>query len=325
MRAVVVNNSQSGLDDLVLIEMKEPEIVQSDDVKVRVSYASINPVDYKLIAHHPQLWQYPYVVGLDIAGEVVDVGNSCQRIKIGDRVAVHGDLSFGGALAEYVVHPEHVLYKVPSQVGLDVAAATPCAGLTAYLALVRKMNIQAGKTILIQGGSGGVGGFAIIIAKALGLHVITTCSVRNFDYVKNLGADVVLDYRNNDVYEEIKKLYPGGVDYILETTNKENLQRDLSILAFNGHIASIVGILDTISITEFVSGFSFHEVALGGAYLSGHYLSQCDLHYMGDELFGILKGLAVTPAIYEYELSNYKQAFTDLQLNANSGKIVISI
>lgn len=323
MKAIVLKDIDSNVEQLELVDMSQPLIKSSTDVLIRTSFASINPVDYKLANNHFSSWTYPYIIGLDFAGVVVDVGIDCKTFKVGDLVAAHGDLTYGGALAEYVIHPEHVLFKLPDDYNLSKAAALPCAGLTAYQALVRKMNIKSAKTIFIQGGSGGVGSFAILIAKSLGLNVIATCSSKNIAYVKNLGADIVLDYNTSDVYAKIKELYPKGVDYILETTNKDNLQRDLSILAFNGQIASIVGVLDTTSIMEFTTGFGFHEVALGGAYLSAHHYSQCDLSKMGYELVSLLGDRC--PEIKIYQLSDYKQAFLDLQANKYAGKIVLSL
>lgn len=324
MRAVVLYSPEDGLKDLSLVQLAIPA-PDLGQVLLRVRYASLNPVDYKLIAAKPSFWQYPYIPGLDLVGEVVKLGNPAKsKFSVGDIVALHGNLTYGGALAEYCVQPEHVLFKIPSDFNLALAAALPCAGLTAYQALVRKMNIKAGRSIFIQGGSGGVGSFAILIAKALGLQVISSCSTKNLDYVSSLSADIVLDYTQEDIYVKLRKLYPHGVDYILETTNRENLQCDPGVLAFNGQIASIIGILDTREIPEFSSGIGFHEVALGGAYLSGHYLSQRDLALMGDELLELMYKSKIIPAIHEYPLTEFAQAFADLQKNTYPGKIIIN-
>lgn len=324
MKAYVIAKPTDRINDLQMLDISIPE-PDVGEVLIRVKYASLNPVDYKLILDKPDIWQYPYIPGLDCCGEIIKVGPACSRFRIGDIVAVHGNLTYGGALAEYVIHPEHVLFRIPSGFDLRHAAALPCAGLTAYLALVRKMNIKVGRTILIQAGSGGVGSFAILIAKAFGLEVISSCSTHNVNYVKNLGADVVIDYKNQHLYAEIRKLYPAGVDYILETTNKVNLQQDVSILAFNGQIASIIGILDSSQIAEFTLGFSFHEVALGGAYLSGHYSSQNDLSLMGSELVDLLGKLTKLPEIHEYSFDDVLLAFNDLIHSAHCGKIVIRV
>lgn len=325
MQAVAVLERGAGIDQLALIELDIPTQLDSYQVLIKVAYASLNPVDYKLITNQPPFWNYPYIPGLDLAGEVVALGAKVTLVQIGDRVALHANLTFGGALAEYIVQPEQVLFKLPHGFDLRLAAALPCAGLTAYQALVRKMNVQAKKTIFIQAGSGGVGSFAIIIAKALGLKVISSCSARNFAYVNALGADQVLDYKAGDIYAQIKALYPDGVDYILETTNKANLQRDLEILAFNGQIASIVGILETRDIREFSSGCGFHEVALGGAYLAKHGPSQADLAQMGRELVELLLVAKVAPQLNEYAFTDYAEAFAALQSSAQAGKIILKI
>ncbi len=324
MLAVVVNNKCQDIDDLVIANISTPQIRASNQVLIKLAYASINPVDYKLLANHPQIWSYPYIPCLDFVGEVVEVGSDCISLQKGDLVAAHANLIYGGALAEYIIQPEHILFKIPVDFDLRLAAAMPCAGLTAYQALVRKMNVQANKTIFIQAGSGGVGGFAIIIAKYLGLTVISTCSPHNYDYVKLLGADHIIDYTSCNVFDKIKELFPSGVDYILETTNKNNLQRDLDVLSFNGQIASIIGIIHTHDISEFTTGFGFHEVALGGAYLSNHYSSQCDLAQIGSEILDLLIKANKSPQITEYKFADFKQAFSDLKTNKNPGKIVIN-
>lgn len=324
MFAVIANDVNCDLEKLAIVDVNIPQIKLSDQVLIKIRYASINPVDYKLLANHPQIWSYPYIPCLDFVGEVVEVGSHCNLVRKGDLVAAHANLTYGGALAEYIVQPEHVLFKIPAGVDLKLAAAMPCAGLTAYQALVRKMNVQAGKTIFIQAGSGGVGSFAIIIAKQLGLTVISSCSSRNHDYVKSLGTDYIIDYTSCNVFDKIKELFPSGVDYILETTNKDNLQSDWKILSFNGQLASIVGIINTQEIPEFTTGFGFHEVALGGAYLSNHYPSQCDLAQMGRELLSLLVKANKSPQITEYKFTDFKQAFRDLKTNKNPGKIVIN-
>lgn len=325
MQAIAIMKRGDGVAELARIELDIPVIVDSHQVLIRVAYASLNPVDYKLIANQPAFWTYPYIPGLDLAGEVVAIGTNVTTVEIGDRVGLHANLQFGGALAEYTLQPEHALFKIPLGFDLRLAAALPCAGLTAYQALVRKMNIRLGKTIFIQAGSGGVGSFAIIIAKALGLKVLSSCSVRNFEYVTSLGADEVCDYTNGDIYTQIKQLYPNGVDYILEATNKVNLQRDLEILAFNGQIASIVGVLDTQDISEFSTGLGFHEVALGGAYLAKHFPTQCDLAQMGRELLELLALSGVAPQLNEYDFAEYTEAFNALQGTVNPGKIILKI
>lgn len=324
MFAVIANDVNCDLEKLAIVDVNIPQIKLPDQVLIKIRYASINPVDYKLLANHPQIWSYPYIPCLDFVGEVVEVGSDCNLVRKGDLVAAHANLTYGGALAEYIVQAEHVLFKIPAGVDLKLAAAMPCAGLTAYQALVRKMNVQAGKTIFIQAGSGGVGSFAIIIAKQLGLMVISSCSSRNHDYVKSLGADYIIDYTSCNVFDKIKELFPSGVDYILETTNKDNLQLDWKILSFNGQLASIVGIINTQEIPECTTGFGFHEVALGGAYLSNHYPSQCDLVQMGRELLSLLVKANKSPQITEYKLTDFKQAFRDLKTNKNPGKIVIN-
>ena len=169
------------------------------EVLVKVKAAALNPVDYKLAADGVDSWQYPFVLGLDVAGIVEAVGSQVEQWQKGDRIFYHGSLLRNGAYAEYTIAPTRVVTAIPESLSFIEAAAIPCAGFTAYQALHRKIGIKAGQTILVQGGSGGVGGFAVQIAKAASLKVVATCSQANLDYVRDLGADYAIDYRHEDV------------------------------------------------------------------------------------------------------------------------------
>ena len=197
MRAWVVA-SAGRLGELELQEVAAP-VPRPGEVLVRVCAVSLNPVDAKLIhGGHPQ-WRYPHVPGVDGAGIVEAVGDGDLRVREGDRVCFHHDLSRPGTFAQFVSVAAHVLSRVPDGVSFETAAALPCAGGTALQALDRKMHVRGGQTILIHGGSGGVGSFAVQIAKARAARVIATASPRNHEFVRELGADVVLDYRHADL------------------------------------------------------------------------------------------------------------------------------
>jgi NADPH:quinone reductase-like Zn-dependent oxidoreductase len=154
------------------------------EVRVQVQAAGLNPVDYKMMAGGVSSWRYPFIPGLDVAGVIDAVGDGVEGWQQGDAVFYHGNYGRPGGFAEFTVTTARTLVRTPQGLSAIDAAALPCAGFTAYQALVEKLHIQSGQTILVQGGAGGVGGFAIQIAAKLGLDVITTAAARNAECAK---------------------------------------------------------------------------------------------------------------------------------------------
>jgi len=180
-------------------DIPEPQI-RDDRILVRVHAASVNPVDWKFRSGKPRIpfLRLPRIPGMDLAGEVVRVGNAVSRFKTGD--AVYGLLSAfsGGACAEYAAVPEKNAAIKPRNLTFEKAAAIPVAGLTALQALRDQGKIKNGHRVLINGASGGVGSFAVQIAKRFGAEVTAVTSRRNLEFVKGLGADRVIDYTTED-------------------------------------------------------------------------------------------------------------------------------
>ena len=155
--------------------------------------------------------------------------------RLGDWVFYHGDLSKPGGFAEFAVTTAHTVARIPDSMSFVDAASLPCAGLTAYHALHRRLHVRAGQTILVHAGAGGVGGFAIQLAAHAGLKVLTTCSENNADYVRDLGAEVAIDYHTENLKEVVSAVTDGrGVDAILSSLGSEGATQDLDLLAFNG-------------------------------------------------------------------------------------------
>jgi NADPH:quinone reductase-like Zn-dependent oxidoreductase len=187
-------------DVLELREVDQPD-VGDDEVLVRVRAASVNPADWYAMAGFPYVAR-PQMglrtprarLGLDVAGEVVAVGERVTRCKAGDEVFGAGS----GTLAEYAAVPEDALVAKPANLSFEQAAAVPVAGLTALQGLRDKGGIRPGQRVLINGASGGVGTFAVQVAKAFGADVTGVCSPRNVELVASLGADQVIDYTRQD-------------------------------------------------------------------------------------------------------------------------------
>lgn len=267
---------------------------------VRVISVSLNPVDYKSIETGNPFWSYPHVPGVDLAGEVVAVGAEVVGFKVGDRVACHTDLNGKGAFAEYAVVDAEATALIPRGISYNEAAAVLCAGMTAYLAIIQKLNHVQKDTILIHGGAGGVGGYAIQLAKELGLRVFTTASTPNHEWVKALGADVAIDYQLEDVTRRILEETAGeGVDLILNTVGSAEATEDLKRLAFSGQLAHIAGAPDLTQIKPFTLAPSIHEVALGPSYSSGSRRAKSNLAFMATVLMHRVELGMFNPRIHE--------------------------
>ncbi|PZD97426.1 zinc-binding alcohol dehydrogenase [Paenibacillus sambharensis] len=296
-------------------------------IRVRVKAASLNPVDYKVAAGGHPSWTYPVIPGIDAAGIVDAVGEGVTRWKAGERVVFHGDVAISGAFAEYAVTTAHTAAAIPEGLTYEAAAAFPCAGLTAYQALVRKMRFEAGQSIFIHAGAGGVGGYAIQLARTLGAgQIMTSASRHNFDYVTNLGADVVIDYNSDNVHERIMELTNGrGVDCILNTVNRATAQADLSALAFGGQLTCIAGSPEVVAdFQPSWKSITLHKLMLGGAHTSGDIHAQEDLARMADEFMSLMLEKQIDPMISEMiKLDEVPAALTRLSQRHVRGKIVV--
>jgi NADPH:quinone reductase len=193
----------------------------------------------------------------------------------------------------------HTVARIPDGMSFVDAASLPCAGLTAYHALHRRLHVRAGQSILVHAGAGGVGGFAIQLAAHAGLKVLTTCSANNAEYVRNLGVEVAIDYHMANLKEVVSAATGGrGVDAILSSLGSERATQDLDLLAFNGGLACLLGLPDLTRLQPFTIAPSIHEIALGSAHLSGDKRAQDDLARMADELAAlIIQGAVHLPPI----------------------------
>jgi NADPH:quinone reductase-like Zn-dependent oxidoreductase len=237
MKAFVVD--RYGNNDIVRAgEMPEPEL-RDDDVLVQIHAASVNPVDLKI--RDGQLrpilrYRLPFILGNDLAGVVVRVGTKVRRFMPGDAVFGRPHADRIGAFAEFLSIKEDALANKPQTLTMEEAASLPLVGLTAWQVLVERANLQAGQKVLIHAGSGGVGTFAIQLAKHIGAVVATTTSTSNVDWVKRLGADTVIDYKKGD-FARILHDY----NVVFDTLGGEVLKKSVQLLKPGGMLISIVG------------------------------------------------------------------------------------
>lgn len=199
-------------------------------ILVKVQCAALNPVGNKSMKYFPSFMvKKPCVAEMDVSGVVVGVGASVASFKVGDEVygIIPGDLEFktgNGALSQYTVLEEQHLVHKPSNISWQEAASVPLTSLTSYEALVEVGGLQSGQRVFVNGGSGGVGTTSVQIAKALGAHVVASCSDKNIDFVKQQGADEVIDYKAADLPTQLKEKYGNNkFDIILDAIGSNPL------------------------------------------------------------------------------------------------------
>lgn len=237
MKALILK-SYGGLDKVEFAEVPRPAI-KPDEILVQVHAAGLNPIDYMIpkgMFKPIMPIQLPHVVGSDLAGVVVETGSEVTRFKLGDAVfASIFDLP-GGSLAEFAAVPESAAAHKPDNLDFVQAASIPMVGLTSWQALHERLQLQCGQKLFIPAGSGGIGTFAIQLAKHLGATVGTTTSSCNVELVRGLGADEVVDYKQHDAAQVLH-----DYDAILGTLRGDALEKSLTILKPGSKIVSLIG------------------------------------------------------------------------------------
>ena len=246
-RAVVINE-YGGKEKLAEAKVSLPEL-GADQVLVKVAATSINPIDWKLREGYLKQmfpWSFPIILGWDVAGEIVEVGQKVKDYHVGDRIFARPETTRFGTYTDYTIVDSNLLAPVPESIAFTEAAAVPLAGLTALQALFDHGSLKAGEKVLIHAGAGGVGTYAIQLAKNAGAYVITTASPRNHELVKKLGADEVIDYHTTD-FEEVLT----DIDLVFDTMGGEIQKKSFSVLKEHGRLISVLSIEDeTLAATK---------------------------------------------------------------------------
>lgn len=225
-----------GSDQFKVGELARPTI-GADDVLIEVYAASVNPVDWKLREGYLKemlTYEMPLVIGWDVSGVIKEVGANVTNLQVGDEVFSRPDIARQGTYAEYVAVDAHLVVKKPATLSFEEAASLPLVAHTAWQVMFEVMKAQSGDRIFIGAGSGGVGTVAIQLAKAHGLYVITSTSTPNVDWVKALGADEVIDYKQQDPATTVREL-----DFVFDTMGGNGQGKLYDMLKENGMLVSI--------------------------------------------------------------------------------------
>jgi len=332
MKAFIVNR-YGKKEKLQLTEIAEP-VVKESDILVKVHSAGVNLLDSRIRNGEFKMilpYKTPFTLGHDVAGVVTKVGSNVRKFKVGDEVyARPADYRIGTFAELIAINEDDVAFK-PKNISMEEAASIPLAGLTAWQALIEKANLKKGQKVFIQAGSGGVGTFAIQLAKYLGATVATTTSAANIDLVKSLGADIVIHYKKDD-FETILKDY----DVVLNSQDAKTLEKSLKVLKSGGKVISISGPPDPGFADEIGAPLS---VKLGIRLLSAGVRKKAkrlNVNYsflfmraQGEQLSQITKliqAVIIKPVmdkVFPFEQTN--EALTYIETGRSRGKVVVKV
>ncbi|MFN3171631.1 MAG: NADP-dependent oxidoreductase [Hyphomicrobiales bacterium] len=235
MKAAIIRDYETEIE---IGDVGEPDL-HDDSVLISVHAASLNPIDYILQSGAMRdniPLHFPHVMGFDVSGVITSVGSKVSGFKVGDAVFARANQEDAGAIAQVARLKADEMALKPDNISHIEAASVPLAGLTAWQALITKGNLKKGQKVLIHAGSGGVGTLAIQIAKYIGAYVATTCSPRNADLMRDLGADLVIDYHTQEFENELS-----DYDMVFDMLGGETLNRSFKVLKKGGILVSIKG------------------------------------------------------------------------------------
>jgi NADPH2:quinone reductase len=254
MKAVYIDEF-GGPEVVKTGDLPVPE-VKSDQILIKVAAAGVNPVDWKIREGYlANAFDHsmPVVLGWDMAGTIETVGEDVQGFGAGDEIYCFNrmDTIQHGTFAEYSIGNADAVARIPNQMDFYTAATIPLASLTAWQGLVDIASLAAGETLFVDNGSGGVGGFAIQIAKTIGAKVIATAGSKNHDYLKSIGADAVVDYQSTDIQKAIREFASDGVDVVFDCTGREQVEPIFGcVKRGTGRVVTINGLEQSIPVLE---------------------------------------------------------------------------
>lgn len=235
MRVVAIT-AFGGPERLTLMEMPKP-VPGPGEVLIRVQATGVGLWDVKVRRGQVGERPFPLVLGWESAGTIERVGTNVTGFAMGE--AVYGYVRQVGHYAEYVAAPASLVARRPNTIDATHAAAIPISGLTAHQAITEDLGLRAGETVLITAAAGGTGTLAVQIATSLGAYVIATASARNHHYLRELGAQEVIDYTATDFVQAVRVAHPAGVDAVLDCVGGETTRRSLGALRDGGHLAHL--------------------------------------------------------------------------------------
>jgi len=314
MKAMVIK-AFGGPEVFEQREVPKP-VLRPRQVLVRVRATSVNPLDYQIRRGDYKAYvRLPAIIGFDVSGIIEARGDGVTDFKVDDEVYYTPQIFNGdGSYAEYHVADESIVAHKPKNLSHYEAASLTLTGGTAWEALVMRGKLQVGESVLIHAGAGGVGSIAIQLAKAIGACVFTTCSKRNVDFVRDLGADHTIDYQSEDYVEVIKRETDGaGIDLVFDTIGDDALERAPLVLKEFGRVATIVDITRPQSLLEH-----------WGKNSTVHFIFTQQKRVKLDQLRSLIEQGRIRPVIdSQMPLSEVARAHQRMEQGGVRGKIVL--
>jgi NADPH:quinone reductase-like Zn-dependent oxidoreductase len=332
MKAWAIKKYGDGTE-LQLMDLPKPQI-RPDEILIQMKAASLNPVDFKIRQGDLKFilrYKFPLILGNDGAGVVVEKGSAVTKFKIGDEVYTRPRKERIGTLAEYLAADEASVALKPKNISFEEAASLPLVGLTSWQALLTRGNLQKGQKVFIPAGAGGVGSFAIQLARHAGAFIATTTSTKNIEFVKSLGADQVIDYSKEDFSKILK-----DCDLVFDTMGGEIRDKGFSVLKPNGKLISIVRPPTAEFVREVngsllvkcVAGLLSLPTLLRAKYYGAKYIFMFMLP-SGDDLAQIRKLVengSIKPIIDKvYPFESVREAFAHIESGRARGKIIVRV
>lgn len=313
MKAMLIR--KYGAPDVFELGEIAPPLIKENGMLVRVYGSSVNPVDTSirrgLLKNFIRL-KMPAILGCDVSGEVVEVGKQVSKFKVGDRVFAFMGIKKNGGYGEFTSVPESYAAKVPENLNISEAGTVPGVGMTAYEAFTKHAPVKKGMKVLINGATGGVGTYAVQVAKYFGAEVTAVCSTEKLDLAKQLGADKILDYKTQNIFESGNKF-----DIILNCARGIGFNKFRKLLESGGKSIVIAGSPQEMPLIKLTNLFSSRKtipffVKTDGAVLEG--------------LSTLIKSGKVKPVIQKmYQLKELPLAHGDVESGKIAGKIGISV
>ena len=330
MRAAYISH-YGNLDQIQLGDQPAP-LIQSDEVLIKVHAVSINPLDLRMVEGEFKAVipvEFPFILGNDLAGIIVKVGANVRKFKVGDEIFAKTDKQ--GSFAEYTTLKETSIALKPKNISMTQAAALPLVALTAWQALIEIAQLKRGQKILIHAGSGGVGSMAIQLAKHLGAYVATTASARNADWVKDLGADLVIDYKTTNFTDELV-----NYDVVFDTQGGDTLEQSLQVLKAGGIVVSIAGQPDKNMAKAIDANWLMSKIIpllslpirvkakkLGIRY---HFLFMQPNGEQLTRIAELVEAEEIVPVLDQiYDFSDFEKAISHVDSGHSKGKVVVNL
>ena len=325
MKAMIIK--EIGSTDVFLLAEKAKPVAKVGHMVVEVKATSVNPIDTMLRSIElPWSANLPEILHGDVAGIVCEVGEGVTGFNVGDEVygMAGGINGVDGALAEFMLVDALLMAKKPKTLTMKQAAALPLVAITSYEALVEKMNVQQGDSVLIHGATGGVGHIAVQLAKVLGANVTSTYSQANKALAKTLGADNLVDYKTESVSDYVQAYTDGaGFDKVFDTVAGENIEKSFEAVKFYGHVATILPIADPLQIA--LKSLSFHGVLMLIPLYHG--INHASHGRILTEIATLVDAGKITPIIDESDFSIWEvaKAHDHLASGKALGKITLTV